>query len=125
MSASRDVDDGFDPARQALTEQLNRIDEQLQPYDELVEARKMAAKALAALDAGKTLKKRVSWEDIAAYVAAHPGSKPAEIAAGLEVPVANVYAHLARNEDHIFDKRKDGIHLKDGWETHRRDAGDR
>jgi hypothetical protein len=122
VPGSRDVDDGFDPARQALTEQINRIDEQLQPYEELVEARNRAAKALAALDAGKTLKKRVSWEDIALYVDEHPGSKPAEIAAGLEVPVANIYAHLARNEDHVFDKRADGIHLKEGWEEHRRGA---
>lgn len=125
MSDSHDVQGGFDALRRDLTEQLNRIDERLRPYDELLEAREKAAKALAALDAGKPLKKRVSWEEIALYVLEHPGSKAAEIAADLEVPVGNVYAHLERNQDHIFDKRKDGVYIKDGWETYRRKAGDR
>jgi hypothetical protein len=117
-----DVHDGFDAARRALTKQLKQIDDQLQPYDELVQARQRAANALAALEGGKTIKKRVQWEDIAEYVQTHPGSKPAEIAAGLEVPVRNVYPHLDRNQDTVFDKRKDGIYLKDGWQTHRRDT---
>jgi hypothetical protein len=43
------------------------------------------------------------------------------IAAALEVPVSNIYAHLARNEQHVFDKRKDGVYVKKGWEEHRRD----
>jgi hypothetical protein len=116
-----DVHDGFDAARRALTEQLEQIDEQLRPYEELVEARKRASRALAVLDTSATIKKRVRWEDIAEYVQQHPGSKAGEIAAGLEVPVTNIYAHLERNADTVFDKRKDGIHLKDGWQAHRRD----
>ncbi|MGO9341064.1 MAG: hypothetical protein ACLP6E_00895 [Acidimicrobiales bacterium] len=121
-----DVQEGLDAARQALTEQLERIDEQLQPYDELVQARERATVALAALEAGKTLKKRVSWEEIALYVQANPGSKVPEIAAGLEIPVKNVYPHLDRNRDTVFDKHEDGrVDVKDGWEAHRRKAGDR
>ncbi|HEY7935099.1 MAG TPA: hypothetical protein VID48_14875 [Solirubrobacteraceae bacterium] len=125
MPDSRDVEAGFDPARQALTEQIERLTEQLEPYQELVQARDRAEKALAALEGGKALKKRVQWEQLAEYVAEHPGSKPAEIAAALEVPLANVHAHLARNQDTVFDKRQDGIYLKKDWETHRRDTDDR
>ena len=125
MPDNQDVQQGLDAARQALTEQLDRIDEQLEPYDELVQAREQAAQALAALEGGKSLKKRVSWEEIAVYVAENPGSKVAEIAAFFEVPPHNIYAHVERNQDKIFDKRKDGIYPKDGWEAHRRKAGDR
>lgn len=121
-----DVQEGLDAARQALTEQLERIDEQLQPYDELVQARKQAVQALAALDSGKSLKKRVSKEAIAVYVEANPGSKVPEIAAGLEIPVKNVYPHLDRNRDTMFDKHDDGrVFVRDGWEAHCRKAGDR
>jgi hypothetical protein len=118
---SKDVEQGFDAARQALAEQLNEIDERLRPYDQLVEARERTVKALAALDGGKASSKRVQWEAIAEYVVEHPGSKPGEIAAALEVPVSNIYAHLARQERYVFDKRKDGIHVKKGWEAQRRE----
>jgi len=121
-----DVQQGLDAARQALTEQLQRIDEQLQPYDELVQAREQATAALAALEGGKTLKKRVSKDAIAVYVAKNPGSKVPEIAAGLEIPAKNVYPHLDRNRDTMFDKHDDGrIYVRDGWEAHLRKAGDR
>jgi DNA-directed RNA polymerase specialized sigma24 family protein len=122
---SDDVQEGLDAARQALTEQLERIDEQLQPYEGLVQAREQATAALAALEGGKTLKKRVSKETIAVYVEANPGSKVPEIAAGLEIPAKNVYPHLDRNRDTMFDKLEDGrVYVRDGWEAHRRKAGD-
>jgi DNA-directed RNA polymerase specialized sigma24 family protein len=126
VSDSNDVQEGLDALRQNLTAQIDRIDEELQPYDELVQARKQATEALAALEGGGSLKKRVSWEAIAVYVEEHPGSKPAEIAAGLEIPVKNVYPHLDRNRDTVFDKHEDGrVDVRDGWEKHRRDLGDR
>lgn len=121
-----DVQEGLDAARQALTEQIERIDEQLQPYDELVRSRQKATVALAALEAGRPLKKRVSKEALAIYVEANPGSKVPEIAAGLEIPVKNVYPHLDRNRDTMFDKHDDGrVFVRDGWEAHCRKAGDR
>jgi hypothetical protein len=122
---SDDVQEGLDAARQALAEQLERIEEQLEPYDELVEARERTTEALAALEGGKSLKKRVSWEEIAVYVTENPGSKVAEIAAFFEVPPHNIHAHVDRNKDKIFDKREGRVYPKDGWEDHRRKAGDR
>ena len=121
-----DVQEGLDAARQALTEQLERIDEQLEPYDELVQARERAAQALATLEGGKSIKKRVSRDALAVYVAENPGSKPPEIAAGLEIPVKNVYPHLDRNRDTMFDKHEDSrVFVRDGWEAHLRKPGDR
>jgi hypothetical protein len=108
-----------------LIEKLNEVDEQLEPYKELVEKQERLASALAALDGGKSIKKRVKWEQVADYVAEHPGVQPAEIAAALEVPTTNAQSHLLRNENTVFEKRKDGWHVIDGWEAHRRDARDR
>ena len=125
MADERDIEQGFEASRAALTERLREIDEKLRPYEELVEARNRAATALAALDGGSTSSKRVQWETIAEYLVDHPGSKPGELAAVLEVPVANIYAHLRRKEEDVFDKRPDGIYLREGWEGHRRDEKDR
>jgi hypothetical protein len=121
VAKSRDTDGGLDDVRQSLIEKLNEVDEQLEPYKELVEKQERLASALAALDGGKSLKKRVKWEQVAEYVAEHPGSMPAEIAAALEVPTTNAQSHLLRNENTVFEKRKDGWHVIDGWEAHRRD----
>ena len=83
---SKETDGGLDDVRQSLVEKLNEVDEELEPYKELVEKQERLASALAALDGGKSIKKRVKWEQVAEYVDEHPGSKPAEIAAALEVP---------------------------------------
>lgn len=120
-----DIEQGFEASRQALTEQLAELDEKLRPYDELVEARNRAATALAALEGGTASGKRVQWETIADYLIDHPGSKPGVLAAALEVPPANIYAHLTRNAEHVFEKRPDGIYLREGWEQYRRDKKDR
>jgi hypothetical protein len=119
------TDEGLDDVRQSLIEKLQEVDEQLAPYQELVEKQERLSSALAALDGGKTLKKRVKWEQVAEYVDANPGSQPAEIAAALEVPTPNVQSHLLRNEGSVFEKRKDGWHTIAGWEKHRRDGGGR
>ena len=62
------------------------------------------------------------WEQVAEYLAEHPKSKPGEIAAALEVPLQNVYAHLSRNEGRVFKRAGEGWEVIDGWETHRRDT---
>jgi len=125
VAKTRKPDGGLDDVRQSLIEKLNEVDEQLEPYNELVQKQERLSSALAALDGGKGLKKRLSWEQVAGYVAAHPGSMPAEIAAAFEVPTTNVQSHLLRNEGTIFEKRKDGWYVIDGWEKHRRDTGTR
>jgi hypothetical protein len=125
LPGSRDLEGGFDASRQALVEQLNQIDERLRPYEELVEARRRVTSALAALEGQGTIKKRLRWEQIAEYVAEHPGAMPAEIAAALEITGPNAHAHLSRNEGTIFERRGDGWHILEGWEIHRRDKDDR
>jgi len=122
MSKSRDTDGGLDDVRQSLVEKLNEVDEQLEPYKELVEKKERLASALAALDGGQGIKKRVKWEQVAEYVDEHPGSTPAQIGAGLEVPATNAQAHLQRNQGTVFERSGEGWETIDGWEAHRRDT---
>ncbi len=125
MAPRRDVRGGFNAARRGITRELDAVERELAPYDELVERRERLTRALAALDGGADTKKRVRWEQVAEYVAAHPGAMPAEIAAALEVPAANAHAHLSRNEGTVFERRGDGWHVIDGWEAQRRDGAGR
>jgi hypothetical protein len=115
---------GFNAARRGITRELDHVEKELAPYDELVERRNRLASALAALDGGAQTKKRVRWEQVAEYVAQHPGAMPAEIAAALEIPAANAHAHLSRNEGTVFERRGDGWHVLEGWEAQRRDGDD-
>lgn len=116
----------LDAARRLLLRELDKVREDKKTYPELVEREKRVSTALAALDGGKPLKKRLRWEQLAEYVAEHPASKAGEIAAALEAPLQNVYAHLARNEGTVFARAGDGWwETIPGWEQHRRDTGRR
>jgi hypothetical protein len=124
VSGSQDEENPLDAARQLLIQELDRVREDKKTYPELAEREKRVSTALGALEGGGPLKKRVAWEAIAVYVEANPGSKPGEIAADLEIPVKNVYPHLDRNRDTVFDKHEDGsVDVRDGWEKYRRDTG--
>jgi hypothetical protein len=112
----------LDAARQLLKEELDRVREDKKTYPELAEREKRVSTALAALDGGKPLSKRLRWEQIAEYVAKHPGSRPGEIAAALEAPLKNVFAHLARNEGRVFQRVGEGWDVTHGWEAHRKDT---
>lgn len=125
MTKSQDSDGELDDVRQTLVEKLNEVDEQLVPYQELVVQKERLASALAALDGGKNIKKRVKWEQVAEYVAEHPESTPAEIGAGLEIPTTNAQAHLMRQQGTVFVPAGKGWDVIDGWEKHRRDTGAR
>jgi hypothetical protein len=124
MAPRRDVRGGLGVARRGIARELDHVKKELAPYDELVERRERLTRALAALDGGAGVKKRVRWEQVAEYVAAHPGAMPTEIAAALEVPPANAHAHLSRNEGTVFERRGDGWHVIEGWEAQRRGGGD-
>jgi hypothetical protein len=115
----------LDAARQLLLQELDKVREDKKTYPELAEREKRVSTALAALDGGKPLKKRLRWEQIAEYLAENPQSKAGEIAAALEAPLQNVYAHLARNEGTVFKRAGEGWETIDRWEQHRRDTGHR
>jgi hypothetical protein len=73
----------------------------------------LAARAVLVAPGGRSRgRRRVSQEDIASYVADHPGSSPAQIADALDAPATNVSTHLYRGRDTRFVRRGDGWHLR-------------
>ena len=55
---------------------------------------------------------QISQDDVAAYLAEHPGSRPGDIALALGVSSGRVSAHLYRGKRTRFVSRGDGWHLR-------------
>jgi hypothetical protein len=56
--------------------------------------------------------RRVSQDDVASYLAEHPGSSPVQIAESLRVSAATVSSHLYRGKNARYERRSDGWHLR-------------
>lgn len=99
-----------------IDKELTRINKQLASYDELLAERRRLLSARAALtgegNGEANRKRRISQDDVADYLAAHPDSWPAEIARTLDVPVTNVSAHLHRGKDTRFFRGGSGWSLR-------------
>jgi hypothetical protein len=99
-----------------IDERLRRIDTRLAAHEELKAERERLLAARATLTGGAAVRttptRRVTQDDIAAYLAQHPGSWPAEIAQAVGAPVTNVSQHLFRGKRTRFDRQSDGWHLK-------------
>lgn len=95
-----------------IDEQLARVEREAKA---LGREREQLLAARAALTgragAGPARGKRISQDDVAAYLAEHPGSSPSQIAAGLEVPVTNVSTHLYRAKNTRFQRKSDGWYV--------------
>ena len=96
-----------------IDQQLSRLDKRER---ELASERERLLAARAALTgrsgAGPARGRRISQDDVAAYLAEHPGAWPADIASALKVPVTNVSTHLYRGKRARFERREDGWHLR-------------
>jgi DNA-directed RNA polymerase specialized sigma24 family protein len=98
--------------------ELEHVEKQLAGYESLLAERRRLLAARAALTGkrGQTVgasgKRRISQDEIAAYLAEHPDSWPAEIAQVLGVPVTNVSAHLHRGKDTRFFRGGSGWRLR-------------
>jgi len=57
--------------------------------------------------------RRISQDEIAAYLADHPGSKASDIARELGVVLQTVSSHLYRGREIRFENRRDGWHLRE------------
>ena len=117
-----------DPQAPAARGVVREIDQELKRLNKREEAlaaeRERLLNARAALtgraSVGPARGRRISQDDIAAYLAEHPGSWPAQIAEALEVPVTNVSAHLYRGMGERFERLKDGWHIHSRGESHAR-----
>ncbi len=103
-SASRGVIAGID-------EQLAVLDSELAEYEEKLAERERLRAARATL-LGEGPAAQITQDDVAGYLAGHPGSRAGEIAAALGVPLARVSSHLYRGKRTRFVSREDGWHLR-------------
>ena len=62
---------------------------------------------------GPDLVRRISGDQIAAYLTEHPGSRAGAIAEALGVPLTNVSQHLHRGRETRFERRPDGWHVRE------------
>jgi hypothetical protein len=106
-----------------IDERLAVLDGELAALQQLAEERARLLAARAALT-GKpeqtpqtvqpdAVPRRLSRDEIADYLRAHPGSKAGAIARAFEVPLTNVSQHLYRGKRGLFEARGDGWHLRD------------
>jgi hypothetical protein len=94
-----------------IDQELQRVNKGLSGYESLLQERRRLLAARAALTGevpAKGARGRISQDDIAAFLAEHPDSWPAEIAEALGVPVTNVSAHLYRGKNTRFRRGPKG-----------------
>lgn len=96
-----------------IDQELQRIEGRLSGYEHLVSERNRLLAARAALTGTAKNTRRISQEELAAYLREHPGSLPAQIAKDLQVPVTNISQHLYRGKGTRFVRRRDGWHLSE------------
>jgi hypothetical protein len=96
-----------------IDEQLARLDAELAPHERgLAERERLRAAKATLLGESPAATPRISQEDVAAYLAEHPGSRAGVVAKALGVPLTTVSAHLYRGKLTLFVSRDDGWHLR-------------
>ena len=98
-----------------IDQELERIERGLSGYEPMLRERERLLAARAALTGEEPAgsgKARISQDDVAAFLAEHPDSWPADIAAALGVPVTNVSAHLYRGKRTRFERGEQGWRLR-------------
>lgn len=95
-----------------IDERLKTLERELSSHAELLGERDRLRAARATL-LGETPTGQVTQDDIASYLAEHPGSRPRQIAGALGVSAGSVSAHLYRAKTTRFVSRNDGWHLRE------------
>ena len=95
-----------------IDDRLKSLDELLARHEELLGERDRLRAARATL-LGESPAGQITQDDVAGFLAEHPGSRPRQIAAALGVSAGRVSAHLFRGKGTRFASREDGWHLVD------------
>jgi DNA-directed RNA polymerase specialized sigma24 family protein len=96
--------------------------ERLRRYEHaLARERQLLLSARAALSGtassvSQARRRRLSRDEVADYLAEHPGSSPAQIAEALQVPTTNVSTHLYRGRHTRYERHEDGWHVRSSSE---------
>jgi hypothetical protein len=96
-----------------IDQQLKALDQQLESHEQLLAERERLQAARSTL-LGEGPAGQITQDDIAAYLAEHPGSRPRQIAAAFGVSAGRVSAHLYRAKTTRFVSRSDGWYLREG-----------
>jgi hypothetical protein len=96
-----------------IDERLKSLDDELASHKELLAERDRLRAARATL-LGESPAGQISQDDVASYLAEHPGSRPRQIAQALGVSAGRVSAHLYRAKTTRFVSRSDGWYLREG-----------
>ncbi|MHB1468249.1 MAG: hypothetical protein ACYCSI_16625 [Solirubrobacteraceae bacterium] len=102
---------------------LAELDVELERANELVAERRRLVAARAAVTGEPQpaqqgpLVRRLSQDQIAGFLAEHPGARASQIAREFGVPLTNVSQHLHRARETRFERRQDGWHLREAPET--------
>jgi hypothetical protein len=114
----RGVGRGARGVMREIDQELERISTGLSGYEPLLRERERLLAARAALagegSSSGSGRPRTSQEDVAAFLAEHPDSRPADIAKALGVPVTNVSAHLYRGKRTRFERGEQGWRVRLG-----------
>lgn len=94
-----------------IDERLKDLNQQLAAHEELLAERERLRAARATL-LGESPTGQISQDDVAAYLAEHPGSKAGAIATALGVSPGRVSAHLFRAKTTRFVSRNGGWYLR-------------
>ncbi len=107
------------PSRGVVAEidaRLAEVDRELASVEDLMAERRRLVQARRALTGegpqNGTLLRRITQDEVIAYLGKHPGVRAGVIAKDLGVPLTNISQHLHRGKDTIFERRKDGWHLR-------------
>lgn len=95
-----------------IDRRLEQVERELADRQALVAERDRLRRARAAM-AGEPLVAQVSQDDVAAFIAEHPGARPGEIAEGLKVPSGTISAHLFRGKRTRFLSRGGQWYLRE------------
>jgi len=95
-----------------IDDRLKTLDEQLAAHEPLRAERERLRSARATL-LGEGPAGQVTQDDVADYLAEHPGSRPRQIAEALGVTAGRVSAHLYRAKNTRFVSHGDGWHLRE------------
>ena len=97
---------------------LAELDEQLEQVGELMAERRRLLQARRTLTGDTAtvggLVRRVTQDEVASYLAEHPGSRAGAIAKVLGVSLTTISQHLHRGRETRFERRADGWHLREG-----------
>jgi DNA-directed RNA polymerase specialized sigma24 family protein len=94
-----------------IDERLKTLEQELSVHEQLLAERERLRAARATL-LGESSTGQVSQDDVAGYLAEHPGAKPREIAQAFGVSSGRVSAHLYRAKTTRFQSRPDGWYLR-------------